>query len=131
MFGFFKNKSKEKDKLFLAELSVFSSDFDYVMSAIDPNGAEEMISRAINNYKEQTPDEKDHTPSDFYFNAFTGAIFELTLNSIITPESSLSIFVMTDNFLQGQPKYHTPLAISLMNEWQSTLIDLGAIQNYK
>jgi hypothetical protein len=128
MFGFLKNKSEEKK--FISELEIFSSRFDYVVKAVDPKGANElMISRAINNYKERTPEEMDHTASDFYLNAFTGAIFELTDNSIITPESSLKFFSMTDNFLDGHGIYQTPLAMQLMDTWQSILIDLGIIEN--
>ena len=127
MFSMFKKKDNSKDQIFMNELTVVAADFSHVIQAVDPEFAEELLSRAMNNYLERNPEEKNYTASDFYFDAFTGALLELTLNSVIAPDSSLAIFSMTDNFFRENPKYHTSLAMGLMDKWQSILIEAGAI----
>jgi hypothetical protein len=128
MFGLFKKKKTPKDAQFELALVQFTTDFAPVMRAIDPQNVDEMIRRATTNYYEQTPDEAGNSASDFYFDAFTGAIFELTGNTLISPQDSLSIFSMVDHFLSGHGQYQTPFVLGLMDSWQNMLTTLGAIE---
>lgn len=127
MFGIFKKKNT-KDDQFIQELAMFAADFNPVMRAIDPQGVEEMLRRATNNYFKRTPEESAYIPSDFYFDAFTGAIFELIERNFAPPEVNLGIFSMVDSFLRGNPRYQTALTLGLMNKWQNILINTGAIK---
>lgn len=111
----------------MSELVRVSVDFQDVIVAIDPTFADELRSRAYNNYLENRPEKLEFSASDFYFDSFTGAVFEITLNSEISPVDSLSIFSMTDTFLRDNPRYHTPFVVGLMDKWQTILIDLKAI----
>lgn len=113
---------------FESKLVEFATDFSAVMRAIDPQGIEEMISRAATNYYERTPEEAENSASDFYFDACTGAMFELTEEAIISPQDSLRTFSMVDHFLRGHGKYQTPFVLRLMNTWQNMLIKFGAIK---
>jgi len=128
MFGLFKKKNSGVDEKFTSDLLDVASDFHHVIDAIDPEFAQELISRSLNNYKERSRNEASFTASDFYFDAFTGAIFELTLESRMIPDDSVAIFSMMDSFLRGNPKYETPVVTGLMSKWQNILLELGAIQ---
>lgn len=127
MFGLFKKKIAPID-VFKAELSVVASRFSHVINAIDPEFATELQIRTINNYRERTPDEAEYSVSDFYFDAFTGAAFEMIDREMILPSDSLAIFSMVDTFLIENREYYTPLAMSLMNTWQGKLIAIGEIR---
>lgn len=126
MFGLFKKKISTEN-MFAAQLSVVASRFAHVINAIDPEFAKELQQRAINNYEERTPDESQYSVSDFYFDAFTGAVFELMDRRRITPTDSLAIFSMVDTFLTENREYYTNLATSLMNSWQEKLLKTGVM----
>lgn len=128
MFGFFKKKIPVNDAHFESELVKFASDFAPVIQAMDPQGEHEMIRRTLSNYYERTSEEVGNSASDFYFDAFTGAMFELTQNSIISPQDSLPSFSMVDTFLRGHGIYQTPFTLQLMDNWQNMLFEFGAIK---
>ena len=128
MFGLFKKKSTDKDKRFTIELADVASKFHYVIKVVDEEFADELMSRALNIYLERNPEEAGYSASDFYLNSFVGAMGQLTIEGNMDPVASLAVFSMTDNFLRGNPKYHTPLAMDLMNNWQNLLVRMGAIK---
>ena len=116
---------KPIDKEFETDLKAFASVFDHVIDALDPDGNEEMTSRALNNHSDPSRNEGEVTASDYYLNAFTGAMFELTIDSHMTTSSSISMFRKTAKFLQDNPKYRTKLALELMNNWTEVLEHMG------
>lgn len=128
MFGLFKKKKAERDALFEKALAMFATDFAPVIGAIDDKGSAEIIDRALTNYYARDPGEANYSAADFYFDAFTGAMFELTENGTFPPQVSLRFFAMTDSFLRGHGLYQTPVVLDLMDKWQSMLIDMGAIK---
>ncbi len=128
MFGLFKKKKSAKDAKFEVDLVQFAADFSDVMRAIDPQGADEIFTRSFNNYYARDAGEIEYIASDFYFDALTGALFELTDNALIAPQSSLGMFSMVDSFLRGNPRYQTRMVLGLMDTWQRKLIELGAIK---
>ncbi|MFT6909605.1 MAG: hypothetical protein ACJAS1_006328 [Oleiphilaceae bacterium] len=115
---------------FLLDLDSFLDEFGYIMNAIDSESYGEMKSRAINNYKERTSQEAGYSASDFYLDAFTGAIFELTRDSIISAVGSLEALDMFGDFLQRHPQYCTTLTGSLLHSWRSILTSRGVMPNY-
>lgn len=127
MFGIFKKKPAV-DAKFEADLLTFSVDFSDVMNAIDPHGADAMMTMAFDNYYLRDPTERGLRASDIYLNAFTGTMFRSIEDGRLPPHLALRIFSMLDSFLRGHGIYQSSFANMLMDAWQKKLIELGVIK---
>jgi hypothetical protein len=114
MFGLFRKKQSREDERFVLDLADFAADFSYIVDTFDPQGTEVIVSRAFNNYLERNPRDAGFTVSDFYLDAFTGAMFELLERSFLTPIQSLAVFTMVQSFLDFHPQSQTELARQVM-----------------
>lgn len=128
MFGLFEKNPNARDRHFMLELAQAASDFGFGISALGKDGSDEIMDRALDMYLKRDPEEANYSASDFFLNAFTGAIGHATIKGNLEPTESFAIFSMTDHFLRGNPKYYTDLANDVMNQWQWVLERMGAIE---
>jgi hypothetical protein len=106
---------------FMTNLAIFKSQYKYVVDMLDPEGSETISERALDNYLAEAHTAEEHKASEFYLNAFTGAVFELFAHRHITNELSEQLLFQTNNFLQAQPQYDTALARLLTEKWKVML----------
>ena len=129
MFGLFKKKPSPEEQ-FVVELGTFAAEFGPVMRQVDPHAEDEMMQRALNNYFNRSAAESGYSAADFYFDAYTGAIFELTMEDIIPPQHSHAVFSLTEKWLQERPRYLSETVDSLMQTWEALLQERGVDTRY-
>jgi len=115
MFGF---NSKKEDKEFTLELKACASDFDHIIDSLDPDGNEEIKSRAMEMYLAKNPDNAGAPASDFYFIELWNIMEQLTLSSLIRKKHSLIMFEKTGEFLRENSKYNTEITTAIMAKWK-------------
>lgn len=127
MFKLFSKSKSDNDTNFMTDLAAVAADFNYITDHLDEGSAEIFMSRAVSFRKDRTADEAEFIASDFYFDAFTGATFEITNNEVISAAESARFWALTDSFLDENPKYRTSVVTTLMNRWYEILMRFGVV----
>ncbi|WP_420554782.1 hypothetical protein [Neptuniibacter marinus] len=125
MFGFGKNKQKQKDDKFLRELAELTSSFAYNADFLDDQQVREIMETVTAVYLERDPEEANYQTADFFFNSLIGNIASNTINDQLDPHLSLQMWRRTDKYLLTFPSKNTDIAQIGMQNWKGILINRG------
>lgn len=123
MFGFGKNKQKQKDEQFYSELSQLSSSFAYHADILDEQQIRELLETVITVYLQRAPEEEHFKSSDFFFDLLIGNLANSTIDDILDPHTSLQMWKRTDKYFLAFPENNTNVAQRGMKNWKAILID--------
>lgn len=126
MFGRFKkNKISAAEDQFVTDVSIFSSHFSDYCSIMNDADRQEFGERAINNWAKKDTSEAHYTASDFFIDAYAGAIFELLSDGRMPVDQCTSIYREVTHFYDNFPKYNTDVVKSLMGKWKQYIEAAG------
>lgn len=126
MFGLFKkNKISAAEDQFVTDVAIFSSHFQDYCSIINDQDRQIFGERAINNWDKKDPSEAHYSASDFFMDAFTGAIFELMSDGRMNVGQFTNIYREVTHFFDNYPKYNSDLVKFLMGKWKQYIHDAG------
>lgn len=124
MFGFGKNKQKQKDDKFLSELAELTSSFAYNAEFLDDQQVREIMETVVAVYFERDPEEANYQTADFFFNSLVGNIAGATIDGQLDPHMSLQMWKRTDKYLLEFPSKNTNVTKISMQNWKGILIDM-------
>lgn len=125
MFGFGKNKQKQKDERFLSELAQLASSFSYNADFLDDQQVNELLETVTSIYFDRDPAEENYQTADFFFNSLIGNIAGATIDGLLDPHMSLQMWKRTDKYLLTFPSNNTNVVQIGMNNWKDILMNRG------